>query len=517
MGQTDRRRCLCILVQLLKRLLEKYFLAPVVAIAATSPEPIVMRVYKQVLLAAHPDKGGDAADFRALRTAKENLQSHAKSPGRPRKEASPPQDTDRATKKRPASARQTLADVWKPTSGVMATTADGTGDGCEHCAAAPTGFRLQCVAVMLTYNGAWTLDLWRQFLDFVRRHRTSWNVRWLCATLEKCQARKYHVHLMLQFSKTIDVLSSAFQFCGMKPNARPEDSAAGGRRGSPSPQRSIDRGFFYVYANKIGTARDEGGDLCVSGNYAPVWTSTKMKYAVAGKWAEDLWKQRKLPHEQYGEYLVLCRDGYIARKRALDAVQQAENEAMDAAERQQVTKRIRCNVELFKPFKQFLALQSWLAFFLLDMLRYPILIIMGPSFTGKTELAKSLFRIPLELKIGALMHFPNAMRRFCRRTHDGIVLDDVRDLAFITEHQHIFQGKYDTMVEFGSSPCGGSVYEKYLFKIPFVATVNRSTLNKEFLDSHDWLGKPENRILFELNEVPWDEPCIRSTVSLPFA
>jgi hypothetical protein len=44
-----------------------------------------------------------------------------------------------------------------------------------------------------------------------------------------------------------------------------------------------------------------------------------------------------------------------------------------------------------------------------------------------------------------------------------------------------------------------------------------STLNKEFLDSHDWLGKPENRILFELNEVPWDEPCIRSTVSLPFA
>ena len=151
------------------------------------------------------------------------------------------------------------------------------------------------------------------------------------------------------------------------------------------------------------------------------------------------------------------------------------------------------------------------------MLRYPILIIMGPSFTGKTELAKSLFRMPLELKIGALMHFPNAMRRFCRRTHDGIVLDDVRDLAFITEHQHIFQGKYDTMVEFGSSPCGGSVYEKYLFKIPFVATVNRSTLNKEFLDSHDWLGKPENRILFELNEVPWDEPCIRSTMSLPFA
>ena len=142
MVQTDRRRCLCVLVQLLKRFLEKYFLAPVVAITATSPEPVVMRVYKQVLLVAHPDKGGDAEDFRALLTAKETLQSHAKSPGRPAKEAPPPHDTDRATKKRPASARQSLADACKPKSSVIATMADVTGDGCGHCAAEPSGFRL---------------------------------------------------------------------------------------------------------------------------------------------------------------------------------------------------------------------------------------------------------------------------------------------------------------------------------------------------------------------------------------
>ena len=473
-----------------------------------------MRVYKQVLLVAHPDKGGTEEDFRALQTAKEDVQSHAKSGGRPRKAPMPPREKSCASKKRPACARQMLPDDSYPQPSVIATMASVTGEGSDG-ASASDGFRVQCIAVMLTYNGQWTMALWRQFFDFVHQHTMSWRVCLHCGTLEKGQAHKYHVHPMMQFATKVDVLSSTFKFCDMKPNARPEESTSGGRKGSPSPQQSIDRGLFHVYANKIGTARDEAGGLCVSGNYAPVWTDTKMKYAVAGKWAEDLWKQRKLSHEQYGEYLVLCRDGYIARKRALDAVRQPEDEATDAAEQKRITKRIRCNAELFKPFRRYPVLENCLAVFSLDMLRYPILIIMGPSFTGKTELAKSLFRCHLELKIGALTHFPNAMRKYNRRTHDGIVLDDVRDFAFITEHQHIFQGKYDTVVEFGSSPCGGAVYEKYLFKTPSVTTVNKSTLNLEFFKSHDCLGKPDNRILFELTEKPWDEPCATSTVTLP--
>ena len=39
-------------------------------------------------------------------------------------------------------------------------------------------------------------------------------------------------------------------------------------------------------------------------------------------------RQRKLGHDKYEEYLVLCRDNYIGRKRALDAIREAELQAM---------------------------------------------------------------------------------------------------------------------------------------------------------------------------------------------
>ena len=87
-------------------------------------------------------------------------------------------------------------------------------------------------------------------------------------------------------------------------------------------------------------------------------------------------------------------------------------------------------------------------------LRYPLLLVLGPSHTGKTEWAKSLFCKPLELKIGTLEHFPEKMREFDRNFHDGLVLDDVRDLKFLSDHQDKLQGKYDSRVEFASTPGG---------------------------------------------------------------
>ena len=85
------------------------------------------------------------------------------------------------------------------------------------------------------------------------------------------------------------------------------------------------------------------------------------------------------------------------------------------------------------------------------------------------------------------------MRQFRHGVHDGIVLDDVRDLQFIADHQDKLQGKYDTFVEFASTAGGTCAYRKDLFAVPIAATVNHSTLNLKFLDTHDWLGNPGNR------------------------
>ena len=108
---------------------------------------------------------------------------------------------------------------------------------------------------------------------------------------------------------------------------------------------------------------------------------------------------------------------------------------------------------------------------------------LGPSRKGKTEWAKSLFKHPLELKIGSLTFFPDSLRAFKRGFHDRLILDDVRDLQFVVDNQEKLQGKCDCFVEFGSTAGGTCAYHLDLFGIPVVATINFST--KNLLDAHD--------------------------------
>ena len=82
----------------------------------------------------------------------------------------------------------------------------------------------------------------------------------------------------------------------------------------------------------------------------------------------------------------------------------------------------------------------------------------------------------------------------------GIILDDVRDMAYITDNQDKLQGKYDAHVEFATTQGGTCAYKKYLFATPIVVTGNYSTGNLGFLQSHDWLGRDLNRVVVEWGE-----------------
>ena len=46
---------------------------------------------------------------------------------------------------------------------------------------------------------------------------------------------------------------------------------------------------------------------------------------------------------------------------------------------------------------------------------------------------------------------------------------------FLADVQDKLQGKYDTLLEFASTPGRQCKYSKYLFKVPIVATANYST------------------------------------------
>ena len=183
----------------------------------------------------------------------------------------------------------------------------------------------------------------------------------------------------------------------------------------------------------------------------------------------------------------------------MDEVRARDEAAVENEEMARNTKRLRGNPELFQPFPVVPAAQAWRDVFNEDRLSYPLLIIRGGSATGKTEWAKPLFRNPLEVKVGALECFPDGVRASQRYVNDGLVLDDVRDLSFLVEHQEKLQGKYDARVELASAQGGTCRYTKYLFAVPgaVTVTINFSTRNLGFLETNDWLKNTPNRVLIK--------------------
>ena len=90
--------------------------------------------------------------------------------------------------------------------------------------------------------------------------------------METNEDGNYHLHLCLQFHRAMERCAESFGFEGVRPNASANDSLGEGWCGKKQ-QDSIWRAMFYVWANKIGTARATDGRLCVDGNCSPAWVA----------------------------------------------------------------------------------------------------------------------------------------------------------------------------------------------------------------------------------------------------
>jgi len=462
------------LVKVLLRVAALYRCA--VELNRDSPDEVVLTAFKKVVRKAHPDKGGQVKHAQALNVAKEAWDK-ARSKGQNAQK----KNADQKPKDSKGSKAKGPDTVAVP----AATHEDNERAG---------GKRVSSMGVLLTYNGVRDQAQWKRFVAHVEANLKRWKVKYWCATLEASKNERLHFHLFLQFHSVMDRQSKSFSFEGLVPRADCSDLLGEGFC-KKKLQESFDRGFFYCFADKKGTQRDSNGEQCTAANYWPAWTEEPCTYPVKGRWPENLFKAYKVTYEVYDNYLFACRDGVSYRKRNLDACLEHENQAAQEAEVEARTKRLRSNAALFWPFPDVPEAKAWLALFRKDALRYPVLVVLGKSRTGKTEWAQSLFKNPLVLKIGLLEHFPDQMRRFKRGFHDGVVLDDLRDLRFLVSHQEKVQGKYNALVEFASTPGGQLSYSLDLFATPVVATANYSTKNLGLLENDDFLSNGENRVL----------------------
>ena len=311
MAVSSAQRAQRALVSVLVSLAQAYGIALQVSRDSMAAE--VLKAYRQVAKRTHPDKGGRKRDFQRLQAAKEAW--------------------DAAQKARPAAGRPSPAAAGR--TGALVVSGLWSEKGLP-------GHRVCSGAVLLTYSGVWSVALWKRFVTFVRKHLEQWGVRRWCGTLERSDAGHLHVHLALQFRQSVDRPSKSFAWAGRVPNASANDYLGQGVNKNPRYyQQSVDRGFFYVFADKEGTQKDGAGQLCVDGNHVPCWVKSprSSRYQVMGKWPLSLWQQHKLSHDTYEEYLFLCRDSVLSRKRNLDAVRQRDEEAAEAMERKATVKR----------------------------------------------------------------------------------------------------------------------------------------------------------------------------------
>ena len=463
-------------VKVVKEVARKYGLN--LSLSRDSTESEVLIAYKAAARKAHPDKGGRNEDMQKLTAARdqwEAARAAGKSAGRPTSDS---------------GGRSCSGGVILPERSTDAAAQAKAPQSNKRRAP----YRFQGAAGILTYQGIRDVKHWRDLIAEFKLVKKEWRIwRW-CASLEEApKTHTLHIHLMVQLREACDKPRDLFALGGIPPNVSTNDLLGGSLKGR-FPQASVDRGMFYVWADKEGTARDAEGKECVEGNYGPCWEKGYLEtYMVKGKWPEDLWKQRKLSHKTYEAYLFLCRDGVVGRKRNMDAVIAREQGLAETDQMVVVSKRIKNNAQIYTPFPRVPEAEAWLQLLKVDRLRYPILLALGQSFSGKTEWLKDLLHHALELKIGTLEDFPDSLRKFDRNLHGGIILDDIRDLTFLSNNQDKLQGKYDTMVEFASTRGGTCAYVKWLFQVPIAATANYDTKNLHYLLTNDWLGKEANR------------------------
>ena len=135
---------------------------------------------------------------------------------------------------------------------------------------------------------------------------------------------------------------------------------------------------------------------------------------------------------------------------------------------------------------------EWKAQFDLNQLgvasRFSFLVLSGPSKTGKTQFAKSLFGTGATLVLGCQNAEPN-VRRFSRATYKAVVFDEITPQC-VARNKVLFQAGVEG-VDCAQSRTSIYSYWRFLYAAPLILCTN------------EWLEDLPARELEE-NKKAWD-------------
>ena len=245
------------------------------------------------------------------------------------------------------------------------------------------------------------------------------------------------------------------------------------KRGPHEWLRSTQHGHFYVQVKKQGT-------VYATTNYPP-WTGV---WSPEAWWVTSLWKTHKLDHDDFLALSAQLRDGHAQRKTQVEAVIATETFYKHAKEQQAALEALAQRELPVKPLHH--DIERWMMHFEELDDRYKFLVLCGPSRTGKSRLARSLYGYSRTLVVDILNADHPNLKSYRRGHHRAILLDEMKSPAFIVNNKKALQSHIDG-AELGHSPTQQYVYNAFLWRTPFIITTNNFDLTSLSATDRDWV------------------------------
>ena len=345
------------------------------------------------------------------------------------------------------------------------------------------GFRLQSKAFMLTYNSQ-TFQAGQAFWDGVLawvkdRAATHGATEWSAAlelSTQSSTAGRVHIHVYFSWlqhnavgvdQKTTD----EWVFRGTRPRVDVNCEV----RGLHHWRKAAQRGHFYCSAHKEGA-------LYSASNYPP-WEGG---WAPEVSWVTSLYRQHKLSHDALLLLSAKLRDGGHDRRKAAVEASRATEAAAAFAEEQAEARRLLLSKAL--PFKPLCPqIESWRMSFEEVEERYKMLVLHGPSRTGKSRLARSLFGLDRTLVVDVQHAEHPDLHGYRRHQHLAILLDEVASPKFIVGNKKLLQAHVDGAL-LGQSATQMFTYGVFLWRTPVILTTNNWDLSSLAGDELEWVS-----------------------------
>ena len=144
--------------------------------------------------------------------------------------------------------------------------------------------------------------------------------------------------------------------------------------------------------------------------------------------------------------------------------------------------------------------------------RYMMLMLWGPSRTGKSRLARSLFGEEKTLVIDVQNGAHPDLKSFDRDKHAALLLDEVASPQFVVDNKKLLQAHIDGAL-LGQSPTQSLAYEVWIWKVPIMLTTNNWDLSKYSAADKNWIG--ENVIDVYIGNPVWEEAKPQAEAAVP--